>query len=361
MGSMMGMGDGSSGITKTPLPYQYGAANYALPPSVSQNALPPLPPMYSYQQQQQQQQPTMQMQVHTSMAPSNNNNNSMTASQYSYQMPYAPQSLPPPAPPLQQQHQSQLPPQQQQPRRNNSITETQNSSSSGSRTSLLPNVPKMGSPTRIQDLIQSDTRSTELESLKFPFLLPKGERSGRRGLFSLKAIMRPEDVEEIASSGQSTTQYSHESLLATDPIQAGVISIEDARTLFKLYMDEMSVLNSLLDPTIHTHDFVRNRSKFLYTAIMSVISRYLNSTTHTADGQPRRLISPVYAYCKQAARAHLKEVLGNVECNLEVIQGLAVLTFHKEPEDEKACLHLYRVSNLLLSVSVFSPAMRLHY
>lgn len=187
--------------------------------------------------------------------------------------------------------------------------------------------------------------------------------------------MKPEDVEEIAEASSSTSTtiitsndasagnnqiggapngsstgkgknkvYSHEYLLATDPIQAGVINHEDASTLFKLYMDEMSVLNCLLDPTIHTHDFVRNRSKFLYCAILSVISRYLNSTTYTPEGQPRRLISPVYSYCKQAARAHLKEVLGNVECSLEVIQGLAVLTFHKEPEDEKACLHLYRVS-----------------
>lgn len=75
-----------------------------------------------------------------------------------------------------------------------------------------------------------------------------------------------------------------------------------------------------------------------------MISRYLNSTTYTADRQPRRLISPVYAYCKRAAQAHLKRVLGSVETSLEVVQGLTVLTYHKEVEDEKSCLHLYRVS-----------------
>jgi hypothetical protein len=239
---------------------------------------------------------------------------------------------------------------------------------------MLPNVPKMtASPTRIQDSIQANSESEALESLKFPFLLPKDERSGgRRGLFSLRNIMKPEDVEEFAcapssdannghnrseSNGNSGTSsgnklYSHEYLLATDPIQANIINQEDAHTLFKLYMDEMSVLNSLLDPTIHTHDFVRRKSKFLYCAILSVISRYLNSTTYTKEGQPRRLISPVYSYCKQAARAHLKEVLGNVETSLEVIQGLAVLTFHKGPEDEKACLHLYRVSLTFLRYTI---------
>lgn len=91
-------------------------------------------------------------------------------------------------------------------------------------------------------------------------------------------------------------------------------------------------------------DWVRTKSKFLYCAILSVISRYLNSTTYAADGTPKRLLSPVYVYCRKAALAHLHDVLGNIETSLEVIQGLTILTFHKDPEDEKACLNLYRVS-----------------
>lgn len=389
-------------MPKSTLPYQYGASNYALPqPQQQQQQQGSSASNYQYQQPQQSQQQPQQQHVpssyssyhtqHHHQQPTHipgqssqmQSGNTGNVPHYTYQptFPVPPlasaHQLPLPHAPQSHTYQSQSQSQSTAPSSMRTSSDTSHSHSGGSSSTrssiLLPNVPKtLNSPTRIQDSIQADSQSAALESLKFPFLLPKKERSGRRGLFSLKSIMKPEDVEEIgpplpssasasvnATSGSSASgnDLSHEALLATDPIQAGVISLEDARTLFKLYMDEMSVLNCLLDPTIHTHDFVRNRSKFLYTAILSVISRYLNSTTYTTDGQPRRLISPVYTYCKKAARAHLKEVLGNVECSLEVIQGLAVLTFHKEPEDEKACLHLYRVSRPLIFFKISAPVI----
>jgi len=361
-------------MPKSSLPYQYGASNYALPQPQS-SMPPPHHPAYTYHHQQ----PThvqQQQQQQGQLQPSGLNNPHYS----NYQSTFLPQLPPPISYPQSQAYHSDGASGSASASYSGGSSSTTNTSNS--KSAMLPNVPKaLSSPNRIQDSIQANSQSEALESLKFPFLLPKDERSGgRRGLFSLKNIMKPEDVEEVGtiissssdptsgnndsasgpgrrnSSGSSKNKvYSHEFLLATDPIQANIISQEDASTLFKLYMDEMSVLNCLLDPTIHTHDFVRNRSKFLYCAILSVISRYLNSTTYTQEGQARRLISPVYSYCKQAARAHLKEVLGNVECSLEVIQGLAVLTFHKEPEDEKACLHLYRVS-VQISFFVFSSA-----
>ena len=94
--------------------------------------------------------------------------------------------------------------------------------------------------------------SKELEKVSFPFLIPRGDRVGRRGMFSLASLMPSEQVEEIGP-GPSLVHINEVSLLTVDPIQAGILSLEDAKTLFKLYMDEMSVMNSLLDPEVHTH------------------------------------------------------------------------------------------------------------
>lgn len=312
-------GDASSSAAKPTLPYQYGASNYALPPPVPAKH----PQHYGFQLQNHQAPSNMHQHNQAQHVPSRHNSQSDQA--YTYQ----PVSSFQQAQPLQQ----------------SLATPNTDPTSASSHSSILaPGAKLVDSPNRVhQDSAQSEQ---QLESVKFPFLLPKLARSGRRGLFSLKSIMNAEDVEELGP-GSGARHVDHATLLATDPIEAGVLSHDDAKILFKLYMDEMSVLNSLLDPTIHTHDFVRSKSKFLYTAILSVISRYLNSTSHTTAGEPRRLVSPVYSYCRQAAQAHLKEVLGNVETSLEVVQGLAVLTFHKEPEDEKSCLHLYRVRGRL--------------
>ena len=88
--------------------------------------------------------------------------------------------------------------------------------------------------------------------MSFPFLIPRGDRVGRRGMFSLASLMPSEQVEEIGP-GPSLVHINEMSLLTVDPIQAGILSLDDAKTLFRLYMDEMSVMNSLLDPEVHTH------------------------------------------------------------------------------------------------------------
>ena len=243
---------------------------------------------------------------------------------------------------------------------------------SPSQNRLSPSHPSVPTPTKEGELRLSEKAAeagaSKLEKLKFPFLIPRSGRTGRRGMFSLANLLPPEQVEEVGPS-PAMANWSEQTLLANDPVQIGILTMEDAKTLFQLYMDEMSTVNALLDPTVHTHgtsaqlpfrqdskltctrfiaDFVRDRSKFLYCAILSVISRYLNATTFAADGTQKRLLSPVYVYCKKAASAHLRAVLGNIETSLEVIQGLTILTFHKDPEDEKACLNLYRVRNIVV-------------
>jgi len=302
----------------------------------------------------------------------------------------------------------------------------------------------------------SQAQRQKLDSLKFPFLVPRNGKQRRKGMFSINSIVKNsnastgggggmsgfESSETESSSGDTKQEgagkdgngnpttatttsvggpaanvegasnptsagkagprprkisfedtlelelnpstFRHpnteEEFLRHDPVDAGVLSIEDAHTLFRLYMDEMVIMNCLLDPSVHTHgecgfayleytepetrvegclcadlfqhapypsDFVRKRSTFLYVAILSVISRYLNTVTIiedpvTGEQVQKTLVSPVYSYCRKSARVYLKNVLGRLEVNLEVVQGLAVLTYHKEPEDEKACLHLYR-------------------
>jgi hypothetical protein len=71
-------------------------------------------------------------------------------------------------------------------------------------------------------------------------------------MFSLANLLPPEQVEEVGPS-PAMANWSEQTLLANDPVQIGILTMEDAKTLFQLYMDEMSTVNALLDPTVHTH------------------------------------------------------------------------------------------------------------
>lgn len=170
--------------------------------------------------------------------------------------------------------------------------------------------------------------------------------------------MRPEEVEELPPGISDPTQHSEYSYLAHDPVSVGIVTLEESRALFQLYMDEINPMHMLFDPSLHTHDYVRARSSFLFIAILSVISRFRNTTSHAPNGQVKRIISPIYAYCKQAAKVHLRAVLGESMCSLEVVQGLAVLVYHKQPEDEKACLHLDRAIAIAREIGLDQPGPR---
>lgn len=59
-----------------------------------------------------------------------------------------------------------------------------------------------------------------------------------------------------------------------DPITQGILTEPAARALFDLFMHHCNAWSGVFDPSLHTHDFVRKRSSFLYTVLLYVGSRY---------------------------------------------------------------------------------------
>ena len=74
------------------------------------------------------------------------------------------------------------------------------------------------------------------------------------------------------------------------------------------------------------------------------MARYLNSTAQDASGKPQRLLSPVYVYCRQSVRAHLKAALDARRADLETLQALTIVAAHKGPGEDSSCVYLERVS-----------------
>lgn len=59
-----------------------------------------------------------------------------------------------------------------------------------------------------------------------------------------------------------------------DPITQGILSEPAARALFDLFMHHCNAWSGVFDPSLHTHDFVRKRSSFLYTVLLYVGARH---------------------------------------------------------------------------------------
>ncbi|SAM84668.1 related to PRIB protein [Ustilago bromivora] len=64
-----------------------------------------------------------------------------------------------------------------------------------------------------------------------------------------------------------------------DPITEGILTEPAARALFDLFMTHCNAWSGVFDPSLHTHDFVRKRSSFLYTVLLYVGTRHSKRPT----------------------------------------------------------------------------------
>ncbi|GAA5854873.1 hypothetical protein JCM9279_005546 [Rhodotorula babjevae] len=104
-----------------------------------------------------------------------------------------------------------------------------------------------------------------------------------------------------------------------DVVEAGVLPAAQAPALFDFYFAHLNPMTSLLDPALHTADFCRSRSPFLFTAILTVASKVAHPT--------------LYPSALQYAKALLGQAFEAGTNTLELVQALATLVFWQDPED----------------------------
>ncbi|KAJ5608756.1 hypothetical protein N7528_009323 [Penicillium herquei] len=59
-----------------------------------------------------------------------------------------------------------------------------------------------------------------------------------------------------------------------DPIDLGLITVEEADHLFPIYFTRLHPINGILDPILHTPEFVRSRSALLFTWVLALTAQF---------------------------------------------------------------------------------------
>lgn len=83
---------------------------------------------------------------------------------------------------------------------------------------------------------------------------------------------------------------------------------------------------SQLDPVLHTFDYVRRRSSFLFTAILAAAAKSFNTA----------LYQSLHNYAESLLADNFR--LGRK--SIEIAQAVLILTYWKEPEDTRAWIFL---------------------
>ncbi|KAH7907013.1 hypothetical protein BJ138DRAFT_1070829 [Hygrophoropsis aurantiaca] len=105
-----------------------------------------------------------------------------------------------------------------------------------------------------------------------------------------------------------------------------VVTPKEAEMLFKYYFDNMNLATSLLDPDLHTPQYVAMRSPFLFTVVCAISSRY-------QTGRPG-LYAELMRYAQLAAGTALIGGSKNEEmCAAYILLSLYPVPVHKWEED----------------------------
>ncbi|KAJ5657394.1 uncharacterized protein N7484_001043 [Penicillium longicatenatum] len=67
-----------------------------------------------------------------------------------------------------------------------------------------------------------------------------------------------------------------------DPIDLGLITMEEAYYLFPIYFTRLHPINGILDPVLHTPEFVRSRSALLFTWVLALTAQFDHASASIA-------------------------------------------------------------------------------
>lgn len=149
-------------------------------------------------------------------------------------------------------------------------------------------------------------------------LQPSGvlNQEAMRGKFSLRRILSTADSDAMEPPEASPPGRPE------DPIEMGILSLSIAKSLFENFILVLNPYISQLDPHLHTFFYVRQKSPFLFTAVLAMSAKAFNPIVYNA----------LYDHAQ-----HLyTEVFRNGLKSTEIVQAILILTYWKQPQDTRA-------------------------
>ncbi|KAE9381066.1 hypothetical protein N431DRAFT_490528 [Stipitochalara longipes BDJ] len=131
---------------------------------------------------------------------------------------------------------------------------------------------------------------------------------------------------------------------AIDPIDLGLATEEEANTLFQYFYDNLAHTRWGLDPLLHTPNFVRKQSSFLFTSIMAVSAIFIP----TAAALSKRLKS----HCKLLARDIIVDRNRSPEIVLAFMVNIPWMAPGKHWADDETCSYMASALTIAMDISL---------
>jgi hypothetical protein len=130
------------------------------------------------------------------------------------------------------------------------------------------------------------------------------------------ACLRSDRSNSTTSSQAANSSVCH---VLKDPVAAGILDESNAKVLFDLVFLRLNPFVNLFDPALHTPDYVRSKSAFLFTVLIMAGCKFFKPES--------------FKPCQKLAHEFAVRAFADNEKSVEVVQAFACLTYWREPED----------------------------
>ncbi|KAF3056756.1 Hypothetical protein CFAM422_012787 [Trichoderma lentiforme] len=176
-------------------------------------------------------------------------------------------------------------------------------------------------------------------------LQPSGllNQEAMRGKFSLRRILSTTDGDALEPPERSSPSRPE------DPIEMGILNLSIAKSLYENFIIVLNPYISQLDPNLHTFLYVRQKSSFLFTAVLAMSAKTFNPIMYNA----------LYDH----AQVLYTESFRNGAKSTEIVQAILILTYWKQPQDTRAWTSLGYAIRMCMDMgwhklTAYSPASR---
>ncbi|OBT83170.1 hypothetical protein VE02_08240 [Pseudogymnoascus sp. 03VT05] len=129
-----------------------------------------------------------------------------------------------------------------------------------------------------------------------------------------------------------------------DPIHMGYITNGETTALFNFFYQNLSHTRWGLDPVVHTAEFVRSRSSFLFTSILAASALFLPSTA--------ALSKRLSVHCKKLAYYVMEKRYRSPEIVLAFIVNVPWMAPGKHWADDETCAYMAMALSVATDISL---------
>ncbi|KAI0062206.1 hypothetical protein BV25DRAFT_1804251 [Artomyces pyxidatus] len=186
----------------------------------------------------------------------------------------------------------------------------------------------------MEGALDEDDEDTEDEKDESMFPVNLIRRENRRHSF-FKTILNPTEQEVPApsyrndranSSASTYTSSSSNPNQLLDPVASGIIDEANAKVLFDLVFLRLNPFINLFDPALHSPEYIRSKSPFLYTTLLMAGCKFFKPESFKA--------------CQKLAHEFGVRAFAESWKSVEVCQAYACLMYWKEPEDTRTWTYI---------------------